>query len=1202
MPTPGGFRQGRGSKLGHRNTSKLLNSSAARLSGPFPQAPAQVTAAFTACTSLEQLVSQLRALQVAGSDCLPAEPRLGIVVGEAASGVQGTQDGVAAQPADPGRRTLNAVQLSAVLTTAEWLASRGTEGAGGRGRGNTEEAPISSPRAGGAGHRSPGAGSRAALGALAPPCRPLTAPVAAVLSGVLATHSEVVADADPPEMAAAMWAAARLRLRLPRQALEPVLEAVWLWDPADLAANRQDWEEAEVEAGAGARQQRRRGRRGGASASMGARELCLLLYGVSVLLPDYLRRHAGGFLEALNSYEAAAAAAAAGSGRAGAGGRLSREQVVGVVTALARAGARLDEEGMEFVMQACSSRLASFSIAHLSGLLAATHRWSSGASAPVPAQEVRLLHSQLLQELLLRLDQEQQRNLARRQQEREQERQQAQPGPLAPQETGAHVGQATGGLLARSDSSSDPVVGRALVTALQACVVVQAANPQSRSHPQQRRPGGSGSGSDDGGEDKRGPSGRSGGIHVTVTVPYPALSRLLRQLRRRASCLGAREVCEALRLMAALRRGGHQRGIAAWKEGLRALLQRWAQCLARHQDEGEEAGAAAEYDGGSIATAEDARTLATSLHAAKQLGVRLHSQESSAVAAGLLRLAPAMSQLADCAMCLAAVEGGVLAPAPAGPGVSTAREQLHHSDATEGAAAYADGSPDAGWTLQATGTGRVAGDGAGGSGVAIKLGVTEQRAVHALLRRSGELLEQHLRQLQRKQHQELTGAQPTADRKRWSQPQHRHRVSELVCLVRAAAAAGTYPPAAWWAAWGGCVQVHGRHFTAAEAADVLYSVARLQQSRKRRAAARLRQESPLVATRVLVKHLRGATARNGLPRSAGELPGGVTVAKAAAVAQTDVSPLPVPSQLLVALLAVALGAQAGPGRSPGAADSGRGPSGDTSGMGLGPISAYYLVWAMERLQLSGVAEAALWAQSLSTAAARALPRLTPRKQVLLMRSATRAWRAVDLPLPVPVVQAWWQSFGPAAVARAQAATLAYAAAVTAEAGLIPPPGWAAELCHAAAACAGHLSAREAAALVVGMRLRPRLGMGSRSAAAATQSLTEGTVPNAAPAPVVRAVDAELGLARVLLRAMRRKATQPAGSQGRALARRLAWLLSRFLMAAQAAGSSGNSNSNSSSPAPSKPPANRGSVVPFTPVAATLSLRLAPRPQLSLRHG
>ena len=362
---------GRSGKRRSTSMDKPEGSDGLRLKGSFPRSPAQITAAFTSCTSLEQLLATLQSLHVAGSEVEAVEASLGVA---AAADAKATEEhlieraqarthreGPAAH-SPPRRRTLNAVQLSAALTTAEWLASRASEGEGGR----ASEAAVVGASPGPASTRADGGtrpqGTASAAGLLAPPCRPLSPPVATALGGVLARHSEVLADANPPEMAAAMWAAARLRLRLPREALEPVLEAVWLWDPADLAANRQEWEEADAgEAEAGAPTQlRRRGRQGAAADSMGARELCLLLYSVSVLQPDYLRRNAGGFLEALNSYEAAAEAAGAGAGagrqggRAGgglAGGRLSREQVVGIVSALARAGARLDEEGMEFVMQ-----------------------------------------------------------------------------------------------------------------------------------------------------------------------------------------------------------------------------------------------------------------------------------------------------------------------------------------------------------------------------------------------------------------------------------------------------------------------------------------------------------------------------------------------------------------------------------------------------------------------------------------------------------------------------------------------------------------------------------------------------------------------------------------------------------------------------------------------------------------------------------
>ncbi|KAG2424043.1 hypothetical protein HXX76_014865 [Chlamydomonas incerta] len=1219
-----------GKRAPSTDASRPADSDAVRRKGPFPHAPAQITAAITRCTSLEQLLSLLQSLQVAGAGdqtlgsqpaaatagstlavedqvAEPAHARTEPAARPAPGPAAGPAGGPAARPS-PRRRTLNAVQLSAALTTAEWLASRGSA-VGDRSDGGGGAVPSDSPRPGGV-KGSQGSGSRAGL--LAPPCRPLSAPVASGLAGVLACHAEVVADANPPEMAAAMWAAARLRLQLPRGALEPVLEAVWLWDPADLDANRQELEEAEVGA-APPMPGRRRGRRGAASDSMGARELCLLLYAVSLLQPDYLRRNAGGFLEALNSYEAAAAAAAAAGragGRAGggaAGGRLSREQVVGVVTALARAGARLDEEGMEFVMQACSCRLSSFSTSQLSGLLAAAQRWSSGAGGTVsrgggPAHEVWLLHSALLQEMLGRLDQEQQRYLALRQQAREQR---------AQSESGQGDGtQSVRGARLLGGSTSDPVLGRALVTALQACV--QAAPPQLH------RPGSTGGG---GGDNTPTYSSGSTSTHqhkdseygpsVRVTVPYPVLSRLLRQLRHRAACLGAREVCEALRLMAELRRGGHQRGIAAWKEGLRALLQRWAQCL--QPSEGGQAGApvaAADSNSSGLpvvtgSTAEDARTLVTTLHAVKQLGVWLHAEESAAVAAALWRLAPAMRHLADCAMCLTAVEDGVLGGL-AGDSGAVHELPLHGEQAGPSALGF-----ETAWTWQAS-TRRAAVDADNNTGGGfVGLGSAQRRAVDAVLRRSGELLlQQHLQQ-----QEQLAGGKEvpqTADRHR----QQRQRAGELVCLVRAAAAAGAYPPADWWAAWGGCVQVQWRQFSAAEAADVLFSLARLQRlqlTTERRAGAGHTRGSP--------RPRRGRGARKRL-HTVAEYGAAVHPATtvhvagpaATAAAQAGAAPLPVPTHLLLALLAVALGVRPGgsSSSSPAAADR-RGTGG---GAGLGPISTYYLVWAVERLQLSAVVEAALWTQPLSAAAARALPLLTPRKQVHLLRSATRAWRAAGLPLPAPVVQSWWSSFGSAAVARARAATLAHAAAVTAEAELVPPPGWAAELCRAAAACAGQLSAREAAALVSGMRLRPRLGLQCSSTHAPEHPRTDSRDGDregrAAAAPLAASMDAELGLARVLLRAMRRKATQPPGAQDRTLARRLAWLLSRFLAVSAVGGSSGGSSSPgtgrlSAIAAGNIPgrqvPEEEAVVAPLARGAATaVTLRLAPRPQLSFRRN
>lgn len=93
-----------------------------------------------------------------------------------------------------------------------------------------------------------------------------------------------------------------------------------------------------------------------------------------------------------------------------------------------------------------------------------------------------------------------------------------------------------------------------------------------------------------------------------------------------------------------------------------------------------------------------------------------------------------------------------------------------------------------------------------------------------------------------------------------------------------------------------------------------------------------------------------------------------------------------------------------------------------------------------------------------------------------------------------------------------------------------------------------------------------------------------------------------------VQAMRRKATQPPGARDRALARQLAWLLSRFLAAAQGAGSSSRSSSSSevgdlSSLAAGGRPGRQASKdgAAAAPVATAVTLRLAPRPQLFFRR-
>ncbi len=196
----------------------------------------------------------------------------------------------------------------------------------------------------------------------------------------MAAHGEVLADAAPPAMAATVAAAARLGLPLTERDLAAALEAIWLWDPADPAANaadrprrRQRRQAHAASAGATAATEgdgtdqdgddEHGDGGGGGGGSMGPSELCMLLYGVSVLCPAYLQRHAPGFVEALASWEEWQRGRGRGRGRqgwrqgqgeaegrrGGGGGGLTCPQLVGVVVALSKAGARLDDEGAEFL-------------------------------------------------------------------------------------------------------------------------------------------------------------------------------------------------------------------------------------------------------------------------------------------------------------------------------------------------------------------------------------------------------------------------------------------------------------------------------------------------------------------------------------------------------------------------------------------------------------------------------------------------------------------------------------------------------------------------------------------------------------------------------------------------------------------------------------------------------------------------------------
>ncbi|GFR51378.1 hypothetical protein Agub_g13805, partial [Astrephomene gubernaculifera] len=106
----------------------------------------------------------------------------------------------------------------------------------------------------------------------------------------------------------------------------------------------------------------------------------------------------------------------------------------------------------------------------------------------------------------------------------------------------------------------------------------------------------------------------------------------------------------------------------------------------------------------------------------------------------------------------------------------------------------------------------------------------------------------------------------------------------------------------------------------------------------------------------------------------------------------------------------------------------------------GPLSTYMLVWALRRLALRTPREAALWGPCLAAAAPAALPLLTPRKQVVLLRCMVRACRAAGRQLPPGVADAWLEAFSDG-MARARGGTLSYAAAVVAEARLAAPAEW-----------------------------------------------------------------------------------------------------------------------------------------------------------------
>lgn len=206
-----------------------------------------------------------------------------------------------------GHEPLNSIQLCALLESAKRLAS-------GR-RGPPQSAVGRRPQSGN------GVGSGSGTTGAMPPGQGLPWTQAAALAALVGRHSEVVADADPPEMTRTLWAAALLRLPLPREALEPSLEAFWLWDPADQQANsgsgngssssnrgppapqtRGSHIHAPERRAVGTPPQRDNSSAGASSSSsssvgMGLTEACLMMSAVAVLAPDYLRSQAGGFLE-----------------------------------------------------------------------------------------------------------------------------------------------------------------------------------------------------------------------------------------------------------------------------------------------------------------------------------------------------------------------------------------------------------------------------------------------------------------------------------------------------------------------------------------------------------------------------------------------------------------------------------------------------------------------------------------------------------------------------------------------------------------------------------------------------------------------------------------------------------------------------------------------------------------------------------------
>ncbi|GLI66237.1 hypothetical protein VaNZ11_009977, partial [Volvox africanus] len=114
----------------------------------------------------------------------------------------------------------------------------------------------------------------------------------------------------------------------------------------------------------------------------------------------------------------------------------------------------------------------------------------------------------------------------------------------------------------------------------------------------------------------------------------------------------------------------------------------------------------------------------------------------------------------------------------------------------------------------------------------------------------------------------------------------------------------------------------------------------------------------------------------------------------------------------------------------------------------------------------------LWAPRLLAAAPRTLLRLTPRKQVLMLRSVTRAFQGAAAPLPPAIAGAWLAAFD-ASMSRARGQTLSYAAAGMAAARISPPAPWLARFRAAVRSRVSELGVREIAALVAGLGLHRR---------------------------------------------------------------------------------------------------------------------------------